>query len=251
MIMNDIDQDRFVRDIEHEGFTVHREIFDLDKIKELNDYAATLTPERGHDKNKKWYGWNTVSKMAEPMSEVDWGYFWTARAEHPYIEEIKNALRPCVNATFGENNWVWHVQDFIVLQPGMNFYRPHIDTPYRFKEFRYSKELLGMQFMVMMCDFNEWNGATGYVPGTHKYYYDAIDMRDNSIGWEIFFNDNYKQYTAPAGSMVAWHPRLLHSTMPNKTTETRRALLIHAAEKTTARRLETIDPQINSVLRKT
>ena len=63
--------------------------------------------------------------------------------------------------------------------------------------------------------------------------------------------DNYTQYTAPAGSMVAWHPRLLHSTMPNKTDQVRRALLIHAAEKTTARRLEVIDPQVNVVLRKT
>jgi hypothetical protein len=39
--------------------------------------------------------------------------------------------------------------------------------------------------------------------------------------------------------------------MPNKTDQVRRALLIHAAEKTTARRLEVIDPQVNVVLRKT
>ena len=249
--MNEIDKNRFVRDIGHDGFTVHKEVFDKDKIAELDAFAATLPPQRGHDKHKKWYGWNHVQSLENPLTDVDWGYYWTATVDHPIIDEIKAAMAPSVDQIFGHKNWIWHVQDFIVLQPGMNFKRPHIDTPYRFKEFRYAKEFLGLQFMVMMCDFNEDNGATGYVPGTHKYFYDAIDIRDNPNSWDLFFADNYTQYTAPAGSMVAWHPRLLHSTMPNKTDQVRRALLIHAAEKTTARRLEVIDPQINTVLRKT
>lgn len=249
--MQEIDRNRFVNDIEHEGFTVHQNIFDPEKIAELDAYAATLPPQRGHDKDKKWYGWNSVSEMQDPLHQVDWAYYWTPNVYHPYIEEIKHHLAPSVDQIFGMGNWVWHVQDFIVLYPGMNFRRPHIDTPYRFKEFRYSKELLGLQFMVMMCDFNENNGATGYVPGTHKYFYDAIDMRDRPESWDIFFADNYKQYTAPAGSFVSWHPRLLHSTMPNKTDTIRRALLIHASEKTTARRLEVVDPQVNTKLRKT
>ena len=53
--MNEIDKSRFVRDIEHDGFTVHKEVFDKDKIAELDAFAATLPPQRGHDKNKKWY----------------------------------------------------------------------------------------------------------------------------------------------------------------------------------------------------
>ena len=74
-------------------------------------------------------------------------------------------------------------------------------------------------------------------------------MRDNLASWAPFFADNYQQYTAGAGSFVCWHPRLLHSTMPNRSDEIRRALLLHAAEKQTARRLDVIDPQVNSALR--
>jgi len=246
-----MDKEKFINEINHIGFTVHENVFDHNMIVDLDEYASTLQPQRGHDKNMKWYGWNNVEDMKNPKEEIDWAYYWTPHVNHPHIENIKHQLSPMADAAFGKNNWVWHVQDFIVLHPGMNFYRPHIDTPYRFKEFRYAEGLLGLQFMVMMCDFTPDNGATGYVPGSHKYIYDAIHMRDNLKTWAPFFADNYQQYTARAGSFVCWHPRLLHSTMPNKSNEIRRALLLHAAEKKTARRLDVIDPQVNSALRTT
>ena len=246
-----MDREKFINEINHIGFTVHENVFDISIIEELNNYAKTLNPERGHDKKMNWFGWNKVEKMENPAEEVDWAYYWTPHVHHPHVEKIKDQLSPMADATFGEGNWVWHVQDFIVLQPGMNFMRPHIDTPYRFKEFKYAEGLLGLQFMVMMCDFTPDNGATGYVPGSHKYIYDGIHMRDKQESWRLFFADNYEQYTAGAGSFVCWHPRLIHSTMPNKSNEIRRALLLHAAEKKTARRLEAIDPQFNYDLRTT
>lgn len=246
-----IDKELFINQLTEIGFTKQDSVFDIDMISELNAYAETLKPERGHDKNQKWYGWNQVEKLSDPKNEIDWAYYWTSHAEHPHIETIKNTLTPLADAAFGEHNWIWHVQDFIVNMPGMNFVRPHIDTPYRFKEFRYNENLLGLQFAVTMGEFNEWSGSTAYVPGTHKYIYDGIHMRDKIESWKIFFVDNYKQFSAPAGSFICWHPRLIHSTMPNKTAAPRVLLLLHAAEKTTARRLEVIDPQVNESIRST
>ena len=243
-----MNRDRFLHDLNHTGFTVQRDAFGIDKINELNEFAETINPERGHTKDKKWIGWNQIKDIENPKTEIDWAYYWTEQVQHPIINEMKNTLAQYADAAFGEHNWVWHVQDFIVLHPGMNFYRPHIDTPYRFPEFRYNQELLGLQFMVMMCDFNEHNGATGYVPGTHKYMFDPKSIQDDK-SWDTFYADNYQQYTANAGSFVAWHPRLLHSTMPNKSNKIRRALLLHAAERTTSRRLSVIDPQVNSSIR--
>ena len=243
-----MNRDGFLHDLNHTGFTVQRDAFDIDKINELNEFAETINPERGHTKDKKWIGWNQIKDIENPKTEIDWAYYWTEQVQHPIINEMKNTLAQYADAAFGEHNWVWHVQDFIVLHPGMNFYRPHIDTPYRFPEFRYNQELLGLQFMVMMCDFNEHNGATGYVPGTHKYMFDPKSIQGDK-SWETFYADNYQQYTANAGSFVAWHPRLLHSTMPNKSNKIRRALLLHAAERTTSRRLSVIDPQVNSSIR--
>lgn len=243
-----MNRDGFLHDLNHTGFTVQRDAFDIDKINELNEFAETINPERGHTKDKKWIGWNQIKDIENPKTEIDWAYYWTEQVHHPIINEMKHTLAQYADAAFGEHNWVWHVQDFIVLHPGMNFYRPHIDTPYRFPEFRYNQELLGLQFMVMMCDFNEHNGATGYVPGTHKYMFDPKSIQDDK-SWDTFYADNYQQYTANAGSFVAWHPRLLHSTMPNKSNKIRRALLLHAAEKTTSRRLSVIDPQVNTTIR--
>ena len=52
----------------------------------------------------------------------------------------------------------------------MDFYRPHIDTPYRFKEFKYTEGLLGLQFMVMLCDFTPDNGQQAmYLEHTSTY----------------------------------------------------------------------------------
>jgi len=241
----------FLDTINHRGFVVGQNHFDKEMIVELNQFGEGLGPERGHDLNRKWYGWNTIEKMKDPLNEVNWAYYWTKQVEHPHISFIQKELSPYADIAFGHGNWEWYVQDFIVLHPGMNFYRPHIDTPYRFKEFKYNMDLLGLQFMVMMCDFNEDNGATGYVPGTHRYIQDTEKLQKNSEAWESFFVDNYEQYKADAGSFVCWHPRLLHSTMPNKTNEIRRALLMHAAEKKTIRRLQVIDPQSNLNLRST
>ena len=186
-----MDKDKFIDEIENIGFTVHKDVFDKNMISELTELAKTSPPQRGHDQDIKWYGWNNVAEMENPLTDVDWAYYWTQDVFHPHIDQIKQELSPMADAAFGPGNWNWHVQDFIVLHPGMNFYRPHIDTPYRFPEFRYSEELLGLQFMVMMCDFNEDNGATGYVPGTHKYFFDPVSVGNDKM-WKTFFADNYR-----------------------------------------------------------
>ena len=245
-----MNRDGFLHDLNHVGFTVQHNAFDMDMISQLNSFAESLPPERGHSKDRKWWGWEKCQSLENPKTDVDWAYYWTKQVDHPIISKMKETLGQYADAAFGEHNWDWHVQDFIVLHPGMNFYRPHIDTPYRFPEFRYNEELLGLQFMVMMCNFNEHNGATGYVPGTHKYTFDPKSIQDDK-SWNIFFADNYQQYTADAGSFVSWHPRLLHSTMPNKSNEIRRALLLHASEKKTQRKLNVIDPQMNNTMRTT
>ena len=138
--MIQVDDKKFQQEIEDIGFTVHQNVFDKQAINELDEYAQTLPPDRGHDKNKKWYGWNQVSQMKDPENEVDWAYYWTPEPKHSTITTVYQTLSPLCDATFGFGQWAWYATDFIVLQPGMNFYRPHIDTPYRFPEFRYSKE---------------------------------------------------------------------------------------------------------------
>jgi hypothetical protein len=239
----------FLSEIEENGFIYREGVFSPETIDEVSAYCDTLRPERGHDKSKKWYGWKATHALDNPF-EVDWAYYWSEQANHPAVTQIKDSLAYLPNDIFGEGNWSWHSQDFIVLYPGMDFVRPHIDTPYRFKEFKYEEKFLGLQFIVPLSDINETNGATGYVPGSHKYIIDPVQIQNN-LSWEIFFLDNYKQHIAKKGSFVGWHPRLLHSTMPNKTNEKRKVLLLHISENTTERKLRTMDPSINPSLRTT
>lgn len=233
--------DRF----EEDGFLIQERVFDDNTIDALSSYCDTLRPQRGHDKNKKWKGWKETDQLNDPYS-VDWAYYWTDDAVSPEVDIVKNRLTPIADAVIGENKWTWYHVDFIVLYPGMNFIRPHIDTPYRFKEFKYTNQHLGLQFMVPLTDVNEMNGATGYVPNTHKY---TIDSTSIDKSWDTFFLDNYKQFVAPKGSIISWNPRLLHSTMPNHSNEIRKLLLLHASEHQTARRLRTVDATTNPSLR--
>lgn len=242
-----IDPVQFAQNIKNAGFEIFPAATSVETVHELDCYAQSLRPRRGFDRSQAWHGWNEVDSLSNPATDIDWAFYWTQHANHPAIDRIKDTIAPYVDAVMGKNNWLWYLQDFVVLQPHTGMIRPHIDTPYRFSQFKYEPNHVGLQFMVALCDFTESNGATGYVPDTHKYIIDSSHL--NNIGWEIFFRDNYRQFTAPVGSIISWHPRLLHSTMPNRTSEIRRALLLHASENSSFRKLFTVDPNINHKLR--
>ena len=65
-----MNRDIFLHDLKHTGFTVQRDAFDIGKINELNEFAETIRPERGHTKDKKWIGWNQVKDMENPKTDI-------------------------------------------------------------------------------------------------------------------------------------------------------------------------------------
>ena len=77
-----------------------------------------------------------------------------------------------------------------------------------------------------MDDFTHENGGTRIVPGSHR-----DDVPVNTIGNDDL-NDKLiiegSDFIAPAGSIIIYHPRTLHSTMPNSTNKSRSALLMCA-----------------------
>lgn len=236
---------------DEDGFCVYQSVFKDDIINDLNSFSKTLKAQRGHDKKRKWYSWENVNDMTdEEFSSVDWAYHWSEHASNPSIDFIKKELSKYNDTILGTDNWVWYSCDFITLKPDMSFVRPHIDTPYRFSEFKYAEKHLGIQYGIPLDDVDELNGATGFVPNSHKYILDGKSIQNHLESWDIFFLDNYIQPRIQKGGFIMWNPRLLHSTMPNRTKEDRKMLLIHAADKKTSKRLMTVDASINSTLRK-
>ena len=86
-----MDREKFINEINDTGFTVHRDVFDPNIIQELNEYAQTIPPERGHDKNMKWHGWQECKQLENPVTDVDWAYYWTHQIDHPHLDKIKDA----------------------------------------------------------------------------------------------------------------------------------------------------------------
>lgn len=242
-----MDEKIYLENITNEGFVILDDVLDTNVLNDLREYSRTCKPDRGLAKDQKFYQSHEINTFANPFDDINWSFYWSEYANHPSIEIVKSHITKYIDHVFGYNNWVWYLQDFIVLYPHTQRLAPHIDTPYRFNEFKYSEKLIGLQFIVNLDDFSEWNGATGYVPGTHKYILDTRAI--NHPSWATFFKDNYKQFIAPAGTIISWHPRLLHSTMSNFTNDRRTALLIHVSEKQTAKQLYATDPYFNPHLK--
>ena len=68
-------------------------------------------------------------------------------------------------------------------------------------------------------DYNENNGATICVPGSHKF------LRKPTESDEIKYGNKLKKMVAPKGSMVIWSGHLWHKSGENKTNNGRVALL--------------------------
>ena len=100
-----MNEEKFVEEINDIGFTLWEGRFDPECIEELNKWAEeNYPPERGHDKNMKWFGWETVKDMTpEEIAEVDWAYYWTdePKGNHFIDNIIKPDLGKAADAAFG------------------------------------------------------------------------------------------------------------------------------------------------------
>lgn len=101
------------------------------------------------------------------------------------------------------------------LNPNSGNYgsRIHVDCP-RFIENYYTN----MGVIWPLTNFTEDNGATYYLPGSHKL---------ENLPNENFFYKNCKRALANAGDMILLNSRLVHAAGINKTKDVRHALTIN------------------------
>jgi Phytanoyl-CoA dioxygenase (PhyH) len=205
---------------------------DKSNIDSINSRIDLLVPHRGHAMDHKYY---PADKIHECKDLAVW---WSQELSGwPCVREITRQLIELVGHLFDEPDC--YIADIITNEPGNTHIKPHIDSPYRFPKWWDEDELLGVQCILPLCKFTPENGGTGLLPDSHNTRWVVKDSYAGKYNDE--FLAGVVQPEMDVGDVLVYHPRTLHSTMPNTTDVPRRALLIHITSKEMARLLKAED----------
>lgn len=139
------------------------------------------------------------------LFDLDKKLFWKILND-PVLHNELNKIFPegyhCT--TYSSNN----------IRKGVDERGWHCDYPYHNISQPYPKETLGVQVIWTLDDFTEENGATFYVPGSHK-----------KCTWPNKLQTTYKRAICNKGKIIIFFGKLWHSQGINKTDNPRAALL--------------------------
>lgn len=215
-----------------QGFFVLRDQIDPSIIHSINARSRDLIPNRGHGIDNKYWPQDTVKDCPELA------LWWSQQlTDWPQIRTIGDLLIKTVGFLFDDP--CVYVADVISNTPKNKYIKPHIDSPYRFEQWHKNFDLLGVQCIIPLCAFSKDNGATGLLPQSHKKNWVVKDSYKGMYNEE--FLKNVVQPTMDIGDLLVYHPRVLHSTMPNHTDTVRRALLVHITSNAMAEQMKLVD----------
>ena len=80
--------------------------------------------------------------------------------------------------------------------------------------------------MIAVDDFTHESGGTRLVAGSNKIQTLVEDIGTKELDDKLLAEGS--DFVAPAGSIIIYHPRTIHSTMPNMSNKSRSALLLCA-----------------------
>lgn len=210
------------------GYRVLEAAVDKGLLERINKKSALLVPHRGHARDHKYYPADTVAQC------TDLAVWWSQElSAWPEVQLIITQLIDIVGDLF--DNPTSYIADIITNEPGNTHIKPHIDSPYRFPRWWDHSELLGVQCIIPLCEFTKENGGTGLLPNSHNTRWVVKDSYAGVYNEE--FLAGVIQPEMSPGDVLVYHPRTLHSTMPNQSSEPRRALLIHITSQYMADRL--------------
>lgn len=214
------------------GYVVLKDLISLDPIKAIEKKSDLLVPHRGHAMDYKYY---PADKIHECKSL---GIWWSQELSGwPEVQAITKKLIEVVGGLFDQP--ALYVSDIITNEPGNTYVKPHIDSPYRFDRWWDRDELLGVQCIIPLCKFSKENGGTGLLPDSHNTRWVVKDSYAGKYNEE--FLAGCVQPEMDVGDVLIYHPRTLHSTMPNRSDLPRRALLIHITSQSMVDQLKRVD----------
>ena len=211
------------------GYNVFKNVIPADSVNKINSKCHLLVPHRAHAMDHKYYPADKIHDC--PALGVWWSQELSA---WPEVRVIVDHLISLVGPLFAQPDV--YIADIITNEPGNTHVKPHIDSPYRFDKWWNEDELLGVQCIIPLCKFTKENGGTGLLPNSHDTRWVVKDSYAGKYNEE--FLAGVDQPEMDIGDALIYHPRTLHSTMPNNTDVPRRALLIHITSKEMARLLK-------------
>lgn len=207
--------------IKNNGYAILYDLIPREEIRRLNELCDQTVPNRGERKEHGWTG-RRIACETPPEQFV---HYWSDNLETDQIPLVRQLVEPFVSDVFSGEKYTWLNQDFHVVNPGSNYQLAHVDTPQRHKVFSKITELLGLQIIIALDDFTVQNGATAFLPGSHRQIWECWDKR--TWGQYDSLLKDAPRFVAPRGSVLMYHTNTLHSTMPNYSLKPRRALLIN------------------------
>lgn len=228
---------RFMAELERDGLTISDQVFDVDDLRVLNNIVSKLPPFIGHG-NGRWLDNEDVLKQ----DHINWAYNWSVTpTDNTFINEtMLPLLEEVCDSVFEGQEWGWQMTNRYVMSNHRHEadLHPHLDAPYLWPQkldcvmAKYlPKGILSVTFMIPLIDFTPENGATSFIPGSHKYLYETTDWNESRPYRDTFFKDNYVQPSVPLGSFSCFYGNTLHSVMPNRTDDVRRGIIFRGIRK--------------------
>lgn len=201
-----------------EGYIVLENFIPSWLIASFKKRMMDLYPVRAVGTDKSYAERDAIKNLA------DISVWWSQKVDDfDEVKAIKRLVDPVITQNF--TNMVSYVTDTVTINPYSKYFNPHVDTPHRFKQWNYDPRLLGIQCIVTLDDTNKDNAATGLVPFSQKRNFDIGQCYQGM--YDRWFMENVKQHNMPAGTLLIYNCRILHSSMPNNTAHSRPALLMN------------------------
>ena len=201
-----------------DGYIILEKLIPNHLIDSILSKQETLYPVRASSSNKKYAERDEIKNL--PNISVWWSQMVM---DWPEVIEIENIVRPHITPHLPRATW--YASDIVVLEPFSKWVNPHIDTPHRFKDYNYNKNLLGIQCIVALSDLDKDSGSTGLLPKSQTQDFN-INLCYQGMYTNMFLSKCI-QPKLPKGSVVFYNCRLLHSSMPNPQNTKRPALLLN------------------------
>jgi hypothetical protein len=217
---------------EGEGYKVLQSFIPYKLINDFNGILEDLYPVRASSSTKVYAERDDIKNLNDIS-------VWWSQLVHdmPESKAILKLVNPMIQSHFG--NMDMYANDTVFISAGSTWMNPHIDTPHRFKKYNYDKRLLGIQCIISLDDIDKDSASTGVVPYSQKRDFDIDKCYKGE--YDRWFKDNCIQPDMPAGSILFYNSRLLHSSMPNPKSVERPALLYNYLDRNIIDEMKSID----------
>ena len=198
-VLNEEDLKSMKDDLFHKGYHIIHNFFGEEFIKDIKIKVTAL--------NKKYGEKYTVGTVIVGLFLRD----------KTFLELLEfEPIHKLVRLLLGEK-YIYSVFQSITLDPNIDEGWWHVDHPNQLLTKINETVNYSFQMFILLDDFNEKNGATKFVPNSHKSNNSKINI------------NNYNQIetlTAKKGSLFIYNGNLIHSAGLNKTNSTRSILVL-------------------------